>query len=171
MPFTPYHLGPAIAIGLPLRRFLHVPTFIIASVVLDVEPFLVLLLGLEYPLHGYFHTLLAAAVTGAALGYVLWLLEGALVPLYRLLLLEADRKFKAAAFAISGLLGTTIHVLLDAPLYPDILPFYPLAVNPLYGPGLSLQIYNLCFWMGVFGIIYYVSMIILSLHRRTGRRS
>ncbi|MBM5804801.1 MAG: hydrolase [Candidatus Verstraetearchaeota archaeon] len=173
MPFTPYHLGPAIAIGLPFRRFLHTPTFLVASVVLDIEPFLVLLMGLNYPLHGYFHTLIVAAVTGAVLGSLASLLEGTLSPLYRLLLLEGDAKFKTNTFAISGVLGTVIHVLLDAPLYPDILPFYPLAVNPLYDPGVSLQIYSLSFWAGVFGIIYYVFMIISSLYRRkvgrTGR--
>jgi len=48
MPFTPFHLGPALTIGLPLRRFIHAPTFIVANVIVDVEPFLVMVLGLNY---------------------------------------------------------------------------------------------------------------------------
>ncbi|RLI39285.1 hypothetical protein DRO60_01655 [Candidatus Bathyarchaeota archaeon] len=51
---TPFYLGPALAIGLPLRRHLHAPTFI-----LDVEPLMPLLAG-RGPLHGFFHTLLGA---------------------------------------------------------------------------------------------------------------
>jgi len=51
MPFTPFHLGPALGLGLPLRRYVYVPTFILANVIVDVEPFLVLFLGLRYPLH------------------------------------------------------------------------------------------------------------------------
>jgi membrane-bound metal-dependent hydrolase YbcI (DUF457 family) len=34
---------------------------------------------------------------------------------------------------LSGVLGTWFHVLLDAPLYTDIRPFYPFQANPLYG--------------------------------------
>ena len=68
MSFTPFHLGPALGLGLPLRRYLHVPTFLAASVVVDVEPLLVLVLGLDYPLHGYLHTFLFASLTGLLLG-------------------------------------------------------------------------------------------------------
>ena len=42
MPFTPFHLGPALGFGLPLRNYLHVPTFLVASILVDVEPFVVL---------------------------------------------------------------------------------------------------------------------------------
>ncbi len=64
MPFTPFHFGPTLGFGLSLRGYLHAPTFIIANVIVDVEPFLVLFLGLRYPLHGYLHTFLLALVTG-----------------------------------------------------------------------------------------------------------
>ena len=64
MPFTMFHLGPALAIGLPLRN-VHVPTFIVANVILDVEPLLVIFFGLNYPLHGYMHTLLLAFMVGS----------------------------------------------------------------------------------------------------------
>lgn len=65
MPFTPFHLGPAIFFGMLLRRNMHMPTFIVANVILDVEPLLVLILGLKYPLHGYFHTFIIGFFHGA----------------------------------------------------------------------------------------------------------
>jgi len=76
MPFTPFHLGPALGFWLPLRKYLHVPTFLVANILVDVEPFLVLSLGLDYPLHGYLHTFIVAFILGLALGYAMFLLKG-----------------------------------------------------------------------------------------------
>jgi hypothetical protein len=86
MPFTPFHFGPALGLGLPFRKYVHTPTFIVANVIVDVEPFLVLLLGLRYPLHGYLHTFLSAFLMGLALGYGMFLLERVLHPLYKVFL-------------------------------------------------------------------------------------
>jgi hypothetical protein len=72
MPFTPFHLGPAIAVGLPMRKYFHAPTFIVGNLVLDIEPLLVLVLGVRYPLHGYLHTLVLAIVVGLLLGFVMF---------------------------------------------------------------------------------------------------
>ena len=160
MPFTPFHLGPALCLGLPLREYIHTPTFILANVILDIEPFLVLILGLEYPLHGYFHTFLLAFFVGIALGYTMQLLEGCLYPLYKMLLLEAYGKTGLRPFVLAGVLGTMLHVLLDSPLYSDIRPFYPLTANPLYNPALSIEVYSLCVWMGILGVVMYVGLIV-----------
>jgi hypothetical protein len=81
MPFTPFHLGPALGLGLPLRKNVHVPTFIMANVILDVEPFLVLQFGLNYPLHGYLHTFLASLFAGLLFGYAMFILERFVQPL------------------------------------------------------------------------------------------
>ena len=57
MPFTPYHFGPHATVALPLHRYLDVFVFVGANVVVDLEPLLVLTFHLNYPLHGYCHTL------------------------------------------------------------------------------------------------------------------
>ena len=88
MPFTPFHLGPALALGIPLRKYVHAPTFILANVAVDIEPFIVLLLRLDYPLHGYLHTFLFALLFGLAIGFVMFYLEKFFHPLYSTLLLE-----------------------------------------------------------------------------------
>jgi len=163
MPFTPFHLGPALCLGLPLRKYMHAPTFIVANVILDVEPFLVIMFGLDYPLHGYLHTFLLAFFVGLALGYALLLLEGYLYPLYKMLLLETDRKTNLKPFVLVGAMGTMLHVLLDSPLYSDIRPLYPLTTNPLYNPALSSEVYSLCVWMGILGIVIYVGLLVYSL--------
>jgi hypothetical protein len=160
MPFTPFHFGPAMVFGLPLRKYLHVPTFLVANVIVDVEPLLVLVLGLNYPLHGYFHTFIFAALTGLALGYVMFTLDRSLVSFYRFFRLVSKDNQNIKTFIVTGVSGAIFHVLLDSPLYSDIRPLFPLALNPFYNPSLSLAMYSFCVWMGILGIVYYIGMII-----------
>jgi hypothetical protein len=172
MPFTPLHLGPALAIGLPLRRYLHAPTFIVANVILDVEPFLVLVLGLNYPLHGYLHTVLLALAVGLLLGAVMFRLEAPLQPLYQKIQLEASRPLKLQSFLLAGVLGTLLHVVLDAFLYAEMEPFFPWAANPLLYAGFSsLEVYMLCVFLGVFGVIYWGALLVYSTYQKTKNHS
>ena len=167
MPFTPFHLGPGLGLGLPLRKYLHAPTFLLASVIVDVEPLLVLFLGLRYPLHGYLHTFLLAIPIGVVLGYTMFLLENFLKPLYKMFLLETGNNgLSLKSYVVAGGLGTGLHVLLDTPLYADITPFYPVTTNPFYHPSLTLEIYSLCVWIGAFGIIYYLALLGRSTYRK-----
>jgi len=62
MPFTPFHLGPGLLFGLLLLGYIDFPTFLVASVIVDVEPFLVLTLNLNYPLHGFLHSFLGGTL-------------------------------------------------------------------------------------------------------------
>ena len=71
MPFTPYHFGPHATVALPLHRYLDVFVFIGANVVVDLEPLLVLTFHLNYPMHGYCHTLLIGGLLG-----LLWAAAG-----------------------------------------------------------------------------------------------
>jgi len=169
MPFTPFHLGPALGLGLPLRKYMHAPTFIVANVIVDVEPFLVHLFGLRCPLQGYLHTFLSAFFVGLALGYAMFLLERILHPLYEGLLLKADNGLALKSFVVAGVFGTWLHVLLDSPLYTDMQPFYPITSNPLLNPALTLEVYSLCVAMGIFGMAYYLGLPALSVYGRFRR--
>jgi membrane-bound metal-dependent hydrolase YbcI (DUF457 family) len=170
MPFTPFHLGPALAAGLPLRRWLHVPTFIVGNVILDVEPLAVLVFGLDYPLHGYLHTLLLATAAGLLLGAVMFSLEKPFQPLYRKIQLETSRPLKLKSFLLAGVLGTALHVLLDALLYSEMKPLFPFAANPLLNFHTSaLEVYLLCFWLGIFGVAYYGVLIAYSAYKKTSK--
>lgn len=165
MPFTPFHFGPGLAIGLPLRRYLHVPTFLAASVLVDIEPLLVLILGLNYPLHGYLHTFLFGISAGIVFGCVMFLFEGNLRPLYKAFLLETECSPSRVSFLASGALGTGLHILLDTPLYSDIKPFFPVVTNPFYHPSIASEVYSLCVWMRIIGVAFYLGLIGLSLYK------
>jgi membrane-bound metal-dependent hydrolase YbcI (DUF457 family) len=172
MPFTPFHLGPALAVGLPLRRYLHSPTFIVANVILDVEPFLVLVFGLHYPLHGYLHSLLLASAVGLALGAVMFWIEKPLQPFYQKLQLETRIPLKLKSFLLAGVFGAWLHVLLDAFLYSEMAPLYPWTANPLLQAGLTnSDLYMLCVYLGIFGVVYWAALIAYSSYQTYKKQS
>jgi hypothetical protein len=139
---------------------------LVANILVDVEPFLVLSLGLDYPLHGYLHTFVGAFILGLVLGYGMFLLERFSRSLYKTLLLESDATPKLKSFIFAGVLGTMLHVLLDSPLYDDIHPFYPSSANPLLHPASSSEVYRFCVWMGMFGVVFYIALLVFLVYRR-----
>ena len=144
MPLTPFHLGPGLLLGLLLFSYVDLPTFLVASVVIDIEPFLVLSLNLDYPVHGYLHTLLGGTIVALLLALAMRRVRGTLSPLMSFLKLEQKTSFKSIVLA--SVFGIYLHILLDSPLYSDIRPFYPIESNPLLGNGMfvGFEIYTLC---------------------------
>jgi len=142
MPFTPFHFGPAACLGLPCLRRVDLPTLLLANAMVDIEPLLGLVTGWSYPLHGFLHTLLLAPLAGLAGGGLVYLLRGPLTGLLRWFRLPyAPRPFSILLGAVAG---AWLHVLLDAPLYEDIQPFFPWSANPLLGLVESQTMYGLC---------------------------
>jgi len=159
MPFTPYHLGPGLMIGLLFLNFIDFPTFLIASIIVDIEPFIILFFNLDYPLHGFFHSFLGGTIVALLLTVVMSKIRRYFSPLMSFFKLEQDVSFKK--ILVASLSGIYIHILLDSPIYTDIQPFFPLAFNPFYRstsmPGLlETMICVLCF-MGAL-IIYIIRL-------------
>jgi membrane-bound metal-dependent hydrolase YbcI (DUF457 family) len=156
MPFTPFHLGPAVLIGFILLGYLDLPTFIVASVLVDLEPLAVLVFGLPGPLHGFFHSFLGASVAAVLLAVVMARVRGSLGFLGGFL--GSGERRGSRGFLVAALLGTWSHVLLDAPLYGEMRPFYPLGGNPFLGVDLylGLGVYRFCFLSGVVGVALFV---------------
>jgi hypothetical protein len=173
MPFTLFHLGPGLGLALPLRKYMHAPTFVVASVFLDVEPFLVMSFGLNFPLHGYMHTLLFAITAGLLLGYVMSKFERHMQSTYRLLLLETNREYGLKSYLVAGVGGAVIHVLLDAPLYGDIHPFFPFAANPFLRAGafVGMDVFAVCIWMGFFAMAFYAALVLFRVYKHLAKKS
>ncbi len=159
MPFTPFHIGPALLVGLMLFPYLDLPTFLLANVILDVEPFLVLILGLGLPLHGFFHSLIGGTIAALALSLIIaraGVYLGPVTSFFRM-----GQKIEARRVVAAALGGVYLHVLLDAPLYWDIKPFYPYGANPLLGSLSSFQVYALCWTSFPIGIALYLVRLLL----------
>lgn len=130
MPFTFFHYGPALFVGLIFLNYINLPTLIIATTIVDIEPLLVLVLKLDAPHHGLTHTFLGGAFIAAALAVIMC----RLMP-----------KEKKSAVWIASITGVFLHVLVDAPMYDDIRPFYPLNINPFYTGDSTIGICVLLF--------------------------
>ena len=144
MPLTPFHLGPALLLGLALFSLIHLPTFLVANVFPDIEPLLVLLLGLDYPLHGFFHSFLGGSIIAILLSLVMIRVDKKIQKIMRFFRLGQAHSQKS--IWLSSFSGIYLHILLDSFLYGDIEPFFPITANPLHLPIASagFAIYALC---------------------------
>jgi membrane-bound metal-dependent hydrolase YbcI (DUF457 family) len=126
MPFTPYHLGPSVFVGLTLRKWLDVPVFVLANVVVDIE----VLFNHHWPVHRYFHTLLIGAVVGAIWGIAAYPLRHFFEKIMQMLRIPYQTSlWKMAA---SGVLGVWLHVVIDAIYHWDVQIFWPSKAKPLW---------------------------------------
>jgi hypothetical protein len=58
VPLTPFRLGLGLFLGLLLINYIDFPTFLVASIMVDVGPIMVLIFDLDYPLHDFFRSFL-----------------------------------------------------------------------------------------------------------------
>lgn len=155
MPFTPFHWGPALLVGILTLRFLDFPTFIIANVIVDIEPLLIRLFDLGYPPHRFFHTFLGGTLAALLLAGLMTKLRPHLSSILSTFQLESRASFVKILSA--SLSGVYFHVLLDSTMHKDLQPFYPLLNNPfLDSLPSTLSIYRLCIWAGLGGFVLYL---------------
>ncbi len=131
MPFTPFHWGPSSWLGLLLFRFINLGGFLVASVIVDIEPFCVLVFNLNYPLHGFFHSFLGGTIAAMVLSGVFYRFRAVINKILTPLKLAQESSYRVILF--SCFIGVYFHIFLDSFLYTDIKPFFPLAGNPFYG--------------------------------------
>ncbi len=107
MPITPLHFGAALPFELALRGRFSSTAFVLANVVMDVQPVLALGFGVPVAVHGWTHSLLGASLIAAALALLAWWLP-------------RRRAYAAGFFA-----GTLTHVALDSLMHHDLWPLWP----------------------------------------------
>lgn len=166
MPFTPFHFGPHACVSLPLYRYVDIPIFIGANVAVDVEPLLVLSYNLNYPLHGYGHTLLIGGLVGLVFTTAAYPLRSYIGRLMAFLRLPYTPTY--LKMALSAIVGAWLHILFDAILYLDIQPLYPLQSNPLYGVLSQNSVYLICSvcFVPAFMLYVYIAFIAKRITRR-----
>ncbi len=160
MPLTPFHLGPGLFFGLLFFRLIHLPSFLVASVIVDLEPALVLFLGLPYPLHGFFHSFLGASIAAIALSAAMIALNGKVQK--AMSSLKLGQKMSKAQIFASSFLGIYLHIILDSVLYTDIRPLFPLTANPFYNSSMlaGFEIYGLCTISFILGLALYTLKVL-----------
>jgi len=123
MPITPYHFGPSGFVGLVFRKWLDIPVFVLANVIVDIEVLVVILFNLGWPIHRYCHTLLIGAVVGALWGVVAYPLRNLFKKIMQLL--RIPYKTSLPKMVISGILGVWLHILIDGAYHFDVKILWP----------------------------------------------
>ena len=159
MPFTPFHEGPALLIGLILIAYIDLPTLLIASIIIDVEPLIVIVFKLNYPLHGYLHTFVGATIMGLITFTIMLYLRRFFDPILDAFKIRQSYNWKT--IMAGSFIGVYKHILLDAPLYSEMNPFFPVMGNPLYGTISIITIYSFCTFSFIFAFAIYLYMIIM----------
>ena len=158
MPFTPFHFGPHGTVALPLQRYIDLPVFVLANVVVDIEPLTVFVLNLHSPLHGLCHTFLIGGALGVLWGAVAWPLREWIGK--GMAWLDLPYSPSLLKMLYSGLLGVWLHVILDAMLYDEMKPFYPLPGNPFLGILDLKTVYIICTLFFIPASVMYYRMTV-----------
>lgn len=159
MPFTPYHLGPALLFGLLAFQWLDFPTFVVANVIVDGYAGLVFLGALDGPMHGPLTTFVGGGFLALLLSGVMLQARPRLDPLLERL--QLPRTASASRIVAAGVVGVWLHVVLDAILYTDVHPFAPFTdANPFLGLVPSSVVYGGCAVAAVLGLIAYVAHLL-----------
>jgi len=164
MPFTPYHFGPSGCVTLPLRKYIDIPVFVLVNVVIDLEPGVVLVFDLNYPLHGYCHTFLFGTVIGLVWALVAYTARNYLRRLMQFVGLPYQTSI--GKMVLSGLLGAWFHIVIDSFCWSDIRPFWPSSANPLNNLTTLNTVRLLCAISFIPAIALYVAAV--RTHTREG---
>ena len=158
MPFTPFHFGPGSLPGFILYKKFYIPSLLIGSIIIDIEPIAVIIFNLDYPLHGYLHTYLGATLMEIATWLLILLFLPTISKFMAIFSLEQETNYKTILSA--AFLGTYSHVFLDSFLYAEIHPFFPIFENPFFGVFYSGVVYDfclICFLPSIFLLLYRIN--------------
>ena len=161
MPFTPYHFGPSGFVALTLRKWIDIPVFVLANVVVDIEVLVVNFLHLGYPIHRYCHTLAGGSAVGAAWGAAAYFILRH--PLQRLMTLIRIRyKPSLIGMAISGALGAAVHVLIDGLYHYDVRVFWPYktSLRRLTRYVKQESIETICLYFLLAAVVLYIHAVV-----------
>ena len=170
MPFTPFHMGPGIAIEALLQGSFSLMVFGWAQILMDIQPLVVMISGAGH-LHGFSHTYLGATLLAAVAA-----LTGKYLSPLGLFVLGLNRQWQVTitwwVAALSAFAGTFSHVWLDSIMHADVEPFFPLSLhNPMLGWVSVETLHGLCVASGLVGGGLYFGILALQRSRRsaTGR--
>jgi len=152
MPFTPFHVGPVLLIY-GILVFLDPIALIYGSVLVDLEPVIVMFFLRVGTLHGPAHSIVGVMLL-LPLIYVATLITRRLFPLADSIFIPKGKKFTYQTTVLSILIGVYSHLILDSFLYPELNLVWPLPYwNPLLHQVSDVLVYDLCMVALVFGFL------------------
>lgn len=167
MPFTPYHFGPSGFVSLFFYRWINVPMFLFANVIIDVE---VLFADGMFPHRNWhFHSLIGSALICALTAAVMYSIK----PI-RLIIKKITAVFlpgckpNLLSFITAAVLGGWAHVLIDAIYHYDVQLFWPWMKNsrPLWRLMTQQQVKTYCLAFWALTVILYIAILLFSYRQK-----
>lgn len=162
MPFTPYHFGPSGFFALVFRKYLDIPVFMLANLIIDIEV-------LVFRHHFYTHTLLLGAATGIVWGVAAYPLRHLFKKIMQTFLLPYQTNLWK--MIISGIFGIWLHVIIDGFCHWDVKVLWPSNSRPLYRLISEGHIKIICLCFFVPAIILYVFAAMSYIKRNSGKQN
>lgn len=159
MPVTPLHWGPSLLLGLLALRYIDFPALMAASVAPDIRTALVFFGMIGGPLHGIFTTYTGGTVVALVTAALIIPVRSDPRVMELMDLLGLDQEVSNAKIVAGSLVGVYSHVTLDAILYADVRPFYPLAFNPLLDMVSVSGVYLFTMVCFLTGFMVYIWML------------
>jgi len=167
MPFTPYHFGPSGFFGLVFKKWIDLPVFVLANVIIDIEVLIISGFGLGAPYHRYVHTLLFGAAIGIIWGFCAWPMRGVFG--WFMKHLRIGYKPRLWKMIVGGVLGIWLHTIIDAIYHWDVRVFWPGSAKPLLRlfsrnhleNQQSVRIMCLVFWgllLALYGVMLWCNL-------------
>jgi len=144
MPFTPLHFGLNASIGIILKKYISIPMCILANVIIDIQPLLVIFFDFDLELHGFSHTLLGGTILMLPISIVLGVI---IKKVYR-------KNIAIGSYILGGEVGVILHILLDSFMHKDVKLFWPFSDISFANDNMIKLVNPIC-------IIGYILMIIL----------
>ena len=167
MPFTAYHFGPSGFVGLVFRKWIDLPVFVLANVVVDIEVLVIGLLGPGWPVHRYAHTLLIGTAVGIIWAVATYPLRNFFKWIMQIFRIPYQGSF--IKMIVSGVLGVWFHVVVDAIYHRDVRIFWPSNAKPLYGLVNKPQVKIICVACFFAALIIY-SLAVISFVRQNRKK-
>jgi membrane-bound metal-dependent hydrolase YbcI (DUF457 family) len=172
MPFTPFHMGPGLAVKSVSGRHFSLLVFGFSQVAIDLEPLVRIIRG-DSVLHGFTHTYLGATLIGLASVLVgrpvcqfflnFWVPDESSAFLYWL---RGPRLISWPAAVAGAFVGTYSHIILDSIMHSDMQPFAPLSEsNSLLHVISVAKLHLICMVSGLCGAL----LIFLAFYGRRSR--
>lgn len=160
MPFTPFHMGPALLIKATAGPYFSLLIFGGSQVAMDIEP-LIRLIRRDTTVHGFTHTYLGATFLAIVCVFIGWPLCNFILkrlprdigsPLLNQL--RGSGHISLAVAALSAFVGTYSHIVLDSIMHGDMHPLFPFSqTNALLGLISIKALHAICVLTGMVGAL------------------
>lgn len=163
MPFTPFHMGPAIVIKAAAGERFSLAVFGVAQIAIDIEP-LIRLIRNDDITHGFMHTYIGGLAVGLAVAVLakpicppLIKIGNAVASLFGLAWLKEPSPISWPVVFSSALIGTISHVFLDSMMHADTHPLAPFSSDQTMLDAMSRDnIYLMCMVAGLAGSLAWL---------------